>query len=692
MTVIINKLKNTKNSLPLLEFTLTKLWESRSDGMLTHEAYTRIGGTSGAIGQWANETYNSLNTEEKELARKIFTRLIHYGNGDFPDSRRRLPLESLAGESDEQAVHRLIKKLADAHILVTDCDLSKGTETVEIIHDSLLIEWKQLNKWISEHRGFLTWRQRLEDKMEEWNRKGDEGNLLRGAPLVEAKNWMEKNKRELQSDEIKYIEASSELEEKTRAEKEKARSLIIKGLAIFSIFILILAGVAAYQWYQTEQQKQLAESLSLSSKSTSISSFLQKNPKNRDKSILFAIESFQILKTVDADQLIRQGLLFIPHSVVVLKHDDWVNKTIFSPDGKYVATVSNEKAQIWDLSTEETIDVISHNGSVRDVNFSPDGKYVATASRDKTSHIWNISTHKEIAVLNHNDELAKVFFSPNGKYIATMSYGSTAYVWNASTYEQIAVLKHADKVCDVELSPDGKYIATASQDNTSRLWDVTEAENITLKHTLKHNGSVLDVTFSPDGEKVATASQDKTACIWDVSTGKQITVLNHSNSVSKIIFSSDGKKVAMMISGNIACLWNSTGKQIDVMNHTDVMRDVAFSPDGEKVATASADRTSRLWNVSTGKEIAVLKHDYSIKKVFFSPDGKKVATASADETARLWDAYTGKEIAIMNHGKDVVDIAFSPDGKKVATASADNTSCIWDVYTEIPVLNHKDSV
>ena len=37
--VIINNLENTKNSLPLLEFTLTKLWESRSDGMLTHEAY-----------------------------------------------------------------------------------------------------------------------------------------------------------------------------------------------------------------------------------------------------------------------------------------------------------------------------------------------------------------------------------------------------------------------------------------------------------------------------------------------------------------------------------------------------------------------------------------------------------------------------------------------------------------------------
>ena len=170
--LIIKDLENTKNPLPLLEFTLTKLWESRSDGRLTHEAYTRIGGAPGAIGQWANEAYNSLNTKEKEFAHKIFTRLINYGKGDILDSRRRLPLKSLAGISDEQTVHQLIKELADAHILVTDCELGKGTETVEIIHDSLLTEWKQLSIWISERRGFLIWRQTLEDKMEEWNNMG----------------------------------------------------------------------------------------------------------------------------------------------------------------------------------------------------------------------------------------------------------------------------------------------------------------------------------------------------------------------------------------------------------------------------------------------------------------------------------------------------------------------------------------
>ena len=514
--LIINDLENTKNSLILLEFTLTKLWESRSEGVLTHEAYTKIGGASGAIGQWANETYNSLNIEEKKLARRIFTRLIHYGEGDLPDSRRRLPLDELIGGSDEHAVHQLIKKLADAHILVTDLELSKGIETVEIIHDSLLTEWKQLSKWISEQRGFLTWRQTLEERMEEWNRNEDEGNLLRGAPLVEAKAWLAKYNEGLNPDEIKYIKASSELADREQAEKEKNRNRIIKGLAIVSITFLILAGFATYQWYQTEQQKQQARVLYLNAKSQN----LQEYPTTY-RSVLLAIESFRISETLHdervrqdlslgADKLIRQGLLSIPHRVVVLNHDGPVNNVVFSPDGKYIATAnSGKKARLWDAATDKQILVLNHDGPVNNVVFSPDGKYIATASNDNTASLWNAATGKQIFVLNHDGPVNNVVFSPDGKYVATASDDNTARVWDAATSKQIFVLNHDSPVNKVVFSPDGKYIATASIDKKARLWDAATGKQIFV---LNHDSVVNDVVFSPDGKYIATASWDIVGC------------------------------------------------------------------------------------------------------------------------------------------------------------------------------------
>ena len=46
--------------LPLLEFALTKLWEQREDGRLTHEGYKKTGGTAGSLTQWADRIYYEL--------------------------------------------------------------------------------------------------------------------------------------------------------------------------------------------------------------------------------------------------------------------------------------------------------------------------------------------------------------------------------------------------------------------------------------------------------------------------------------------------------------------------------------------------------------------------------------------------------------------------------------------------------
>src|SRR5262249_3446250 len=46
--------------LPLLEFALTRLWEEREEGMLTLESYARIGGVTGGLAQWADDTYWAL--------------------------------------------------------------------------------------------------------------------------------------------------------------------------------------------------------------------------------------------------------------------------------------------------------------------------------------------------------------------------------------------------------------------------------------------------------------------------------------------------------------------------------------------------------------------------------------------------------------------------------------------------------
>ena len=72
---------------------------------------------------------------------------------------------------------------------------------------------------------------------------------------------------------------------------------------------------------------------------------------------------------------------------------------------------------------------MSHEASVNSVAFSPDGKYLATGSDDKTAGVWEVTTGKQIARMSHKSPVCSVAFSPDGKYVATASEDKTARFW-----------------------------------------------------------------------------------------------------------------------------------------------------------------------------------------------------------------------------------------------------------------------
>jgi len=72
-----------------------------------------------------------------------------------------------------------------------------------------------------------------------------------------------------------------------------------------------------------------------------------------------------------------------------------------------------------------------HSGSVNSVAFSPDGKTLASGSDDKTIKLWNLSTDKVISTLTgHSGSVTSVAFSPDGKILASGSADNTINLWN----------------------------------------------------------------------------------------------------------------------------------------------------------------------------------------------------------------------------------------------------------------------
>ncbi|NCR78281.1 MAG: protein kinase [Microcystis aeruginosa K13-06] len=297
-------------------------------------------------------------------------------------------------------------------------------------------------------------------------------------------------------------------------------------------------------------------------------------------------------------QFLISGLVDNPSLYKTLTgHSDWVKSVAYSPDGRYLASGSDDKTiKIWEVATGKELRTLTgHSSGVLSVVYSPDGRYLASGSADKTIKIWEVAKGKELRTLTgHSDRVRSVVYSPYGRYLASGSWDKTIKVWEVVTGTELRTLAgYSGWVWSVVYSPYGRYLASGSWDNTIKIWEV--ATGTELRTLTGHSGSIWSVAYSPDGRYLASGGDDDTIKIWEVATGKQLRTL--------------------------------TG-------HSDWVKSVAYSPDGRYLASGSGDKTIKIWEVATGKELRTLTS--GVESVVYSPDGRYLASGSGDKTIKIW--------------------------------------------------------
>jgi WD40 repeat protein len=258
------------------------------------------------------------------------------------------------------------------------------------------------------------------------------------------------------------------------------------------------------------------------------------------------------------------------------------DEKIYSPDGRYVLAVKTEKKGLDPLSSgmkfEVTVQVLEaasgrllasrliHTGYVNGMAFSPDGRLVATASDDQTAQVWEWATDSPPYQLKQSGRFLQIVFSPDGRYLATVAFNSGAYaqVWD---WPQPAPgtrrwpdgksfplkEKSETEARDVAFSPDGRLIVTASSqssdtDTVARVWD-TQKFGPPLLTLQGHFAPVVTVAFSPDGRFILTGGEDGLARLWDATNGKPLADLFGSEQhVRHVAFGGDGRSI-FVVSG-----------------------------------------------------------------------------------------------------------------------------------------------
>ena len=149
---LIGDVASRAATLPLLQYTLTELFEHRRGNTLTLDAYRAAGGISGALARRADQTYLELDDTEQEATRQVFLHLVTV-TADAEHLRRRVAVEELTGlPLDATSLEHVLDRFGRQRLLTFDRNPVSARPTVEVAHEALLKEWPRLWDWVENNR------------------------------------------------------------------------------------------------------------------------------------------------------------------------------------------------------------------------------------------------------------------------------------------------------------------------------------------------------------------------------------------------------------------------------------------------------------------------------------------------------------------------------------------------------------
>jgi WD40 repeat protein len=715
--------------LPFVQETLVLLWERVErrylplrayEGLvLTASSYEDLGdvqltGLQVAMAQQAEATLAGLSADQQTVARRIFLRLVQFGQGRTDIRRQQTVSELCCVEDSRPVFDQILRHLTDHRLLTLGGGEQDGDRTVDIAHEALIDGWPTLRHWLGERREAEQIRRRLEAKAQEWVRLGrGSGGLMDEVELLEAERWLASadaadlgygpDLPALVAQSRQAIEASArekeaahqrELElmrKEAEAQQERARTqaratkrLIWLAGSLFVVFLVAMAAAVFAGVQRRAADKNAATAVAAQGTAEAGATVLAGEVEQRSTAQARA----QRAATAEANALVT--------SEASLARAVQAQETAEAERARAEVQQRNAERQA-QIALSRQVAAVARTRL--DQGYAQQALLLGIAAAKQITetveaanilrdalHAW----HGEAVLTGHEERVSLVAISLNGQYLASISGDDTARLWQLIGDRRVVVLRgHGDDLTDVEFSHDSRLVLTGSRDGTTRIWDAASGQ---LLHVLDQGGPVIAVAISEDDRLAATGSEGNNQVrLWDVERGEPVfpEVLQTGGGVVDVAFSPDGVFVGAASADTLAWLWHlPTGATARLTGYHAAVSGLSFSADGRYFATRSGKEIV-VWALDTLQRVSLKQatHPAEVQYMLISPDGNFLATASGDARARLWDLRKpdADPLVLYGHEETISGLIFSLDSRYLATTSWDDTARLWRTDGGSPV-------